>query len=301
MNVGSMSSVHRPTRAPAIRQRQFARAVLWCAAGLILALACVLLLRRLAGAFQQPLSAGSLIVAGLTMAGLAGAMRGAWRWLEKQHRAGEFRRIDAFEWLPMLAAVLLGVAVSCPASPTWALVVFWFTVCGGELAYWCPRACLRRRGSTRESFSPGDGGRETRLAGDAPQVSAPPIAEHKSALLEEVEDDEGELEILPPDVFQRITRAKAGDGSAVVYGLVRCEFAADQRQQNVHVAFCPPLTQKPHLHADQILGPKVTLKPSLVETFGACLDVRLVAPNSEPAVVQIQFYAAENSPHASAG
>ena len=113
------------------------------------------------------------------------------------------------------------------------------------------------------------------------------------------EEQEGELEILPPDICQRIIRAKAADGSVVVYGLVRCEFEADQRQQNVHVAFCPPLSRKPHLHADQILGPKATLKPSLVETFGACLEVRLADPSSAPAAVQIQFYAAEPLPHES--
>jgi hypothetical protein len=266
MTARSMNSVRWPARGTSHNRFKLARAVVWCAAGLLVALACVLLLRRLAGAFQQPLPAGGLIAAGLAVAGLAGGIRAVGHWLAKYDHAAEPRRIDACGWLPMLAAGLLGLAVSCPASPTWALVFFWVTVCGGELAYWCPRAYIGRRGTE----------------------------EHVAALREE--EEEGELETLPPDVFQRIIRAKAGDGSAVVYGLVRCEFAADQRQQNVHVAFCPPLAQKPHLHADQILGPKATLKPSLVETFGACLEVRLVAPSSEPAAVQIQFYAAEKPP-----
>ncbi|MCY2993874.1 MAG: hypothetical protein NTY19_39255 [Planctomycetota bacterium] len=295
MTARSMNSVRWPARGTSHHRFKLARGGVWCTAGLLVTLACVLLLRRLAGAFQQPLPAGGLIAAGLAVAGLAGGIRAVGHWLTKHDHAAESRRIDACGWPPMLAAGLLGLAVSGPASPTWALVFYWVTVCGGELAYWCPRVYILRHGSTRKEFSPGSNVAPAPPTDQASTASNLPTGERVAAWREE--EEEGELETLPPNVFQRIIRAKAEDGGAVVYGLVRCEFAADQRQQNVHVAFCPPLAQKPHLHADQIHGPKATLKPSLIETFGACLEVRLVTPSRDPVAVQIQFYAAEQSPH----
>jgi hypothetical protein len=121
-----------------------------------------------------------------------------------------------------------------------------------------------------------------------------PAAEFQAAdpLSEELMESD-ESDVLPPGVSQRVTRARDEHGEEVVFGLVRCEFAPGERQQNVHIAFCPPLHRVPHLSTDQIDGPAVKIKTSLVETFGAGLEVKLVSPSSQPASVQIQFYACE--------
>jgi hypothetical protein len=94
-----------------------------------------------------------------------------------------------------------------------------------------------------------------------------------------------------------MTRAREENGVEVVYGVVRCDFAAAQRQQNLHIAFCPPLERVPELTTDQIDGPIVRIKPSMVETYGAGLEVKLQAPCSEPTSVQVLFYACEKTAH----
>ncbi len=111
-------------------------------------------------------------------------------------------------------------------------------------------------------------------------------------MLEEPDEDDG-FELLSSNVSQRITRGRDENGVEAVFGVVRCDFAMGQRHQNLHIAFCPPLERAPELTTDQIDGPMAKIKPSMVEVFGAGLEVKLPAPCSEPTSVQIQFYAFE--------
>ena len=80
----------------------------------------------------------------------------------------------------------------------------------------------------------------------------------------------------------------------MIYGIIRCDFVPGQRQQNVHIAFCPPLQRAPQLSLDQVDGPTARLRPAVVEPFGAGVEVKLKAASSAPASVQIQFYACED-------
>ena len=83
----------------------------------------------------------------------------------------------------------------------------------------------------------------------------------------------------------------------MIFGIVRCDFAPGQRQQNVHIAFCPPMQRKPQLSMDQVDGPTARLRPSIVEAFGAGVEVKLKTASTGPSSVQIQFYACEVLPH----
>jgi hypothetical protein len=109
-----------------------------------------------------------------------------------------------------------------------------------------------------------------------------------------VEEDESS-EMLPEGVSQRITRAREGDGE-MIYGILRCDFAPNLRQQNIHIAFCPPLKSRPQFSVDQVDGPTARIRSTVVESYGAGMEVKLQSASSEPSSVQLQFYAYEAQP-----
>jgi hypothetical protein len=154
---------------------------------------------------------------------------------------------------------------------------------------------LRARG--RWIHRSGDNrGEETQFLADRP-VAVSPVARSAPALqLEDTtpsgDGDSGET--LPDGVSQRITRASNEQGAEMIYGIVRCDFAPHQRQQNIHIAFCPPLDSAPQLTVDQVDGPTAGIRTTVVETYGAAIEVKLKAARSDLTSVQIQFYACES-------
>jgi hypothetical protein len=106
-----------------------------------------------------------------------------------------------------------------------------------------------------------------------------------------VEGDTDEL--LAKDESQRLSRVRDSLGGEVISGLVRCSFEPGERQRDIHLAFCPPLKQIPHFSMEQVEGPPARIRTSLVESFGVGLEVKLTSLSSEPASVQIQFFACE--------
>lgn len=265
------------------------RGVLLTAATLLTALATLLAVRRIAGSLHRPLSAlGFLLVAAVLVISVALARR-AWSHAGIRD-GGASASIDMlFQSLPTLALLLVAFAVSLPRSPTVGLVAVWTLLLGSEAVGWWNWWGKRGRFPTRR--------RPT--TGNVEPLSHGHVAELPSELGGATRArDTGEEELLASGELQRITRVQEAGGE-VVYGLLRCDFSAGQRQQNVHVGFCPPLEQRPVLTADQVTGPETHIKTTLVETFGACLEVRLLASSSAPASVQIQFSAA--GPPATAG
>lgn len=175
---------------------------------------------------------------------------------------------------------------------------FWLVALAGTMAAWFPR--LR--------WSPADGGRRVdtnskaadRLGlfpADAVGTAAgDPGVDYESD--REVADTEESEQLLPEHVSQRIVRARDERGAEVVFGTVRCRFSPGQRQQSIHLAFCPPLPRLAQLETDQVAGPSVQIKTVTAETFGAGLEVKLAASSKVPTEVQIQFFAFEKSPGA---
>ena len=106
-----------------------------------------------------------------------------------------------------------------------------------------------------------------------------------------VEGDTDEL--LAKDESQRLSRVRDSLGGEIISGLVRCSFEPGERQRDIHLAFCPPLKQIPHFSMEQVEGPPARIRTSLVESFGVGLEVKLTSLSSEPASVQIQFFACE--------
>ncbi len=268
-------------------QARLIRLVLLVAAGLAALLACVLVTRRWAGALQRPLDPTGLAILTISLVGLAATARLLWR-MAQPGRGLEAGRLRIVFDVTVSAGVLgLAAAVSLPESPVAPMVVLWLMVLTEEGATWF--VALRRWITPAE---------EAPVAGQ-PESDLPPdeaVVDERQKLLsgaatDPCEDDESS-ETLPEGVTQRIIRAHEGGGE-MVYGILRCDFAPNLRQQNIHIAFCPPLKSRPQLSVDQVDGPTARIRSTVVESYGAGMEVKLQSASSEPASVQIQFYACE--------
>jgi hypothetical protein len=306
--------------------RQLLRWTLVSAVSVSAATAAFLVARRWAGADQQSLSAVSLIAAGITIAAAAACAHRVWHWSrpaptafnlrtlatgsrnrqisggselttawQDGQNSGEFcyaqlQRPTAglqpeawWDALVTLAAVCWAAALSLPGSPVAMLVLVWSLLAGSELAWWWP--AVRHAWRRPPADAPVPAGEDVLPESAVPQRAGAEAVEPAPA--EETDD----LETLPENLRQRMVRGLDERGQEIIYGAVRCDFAAGQRQQEVHLGFCPPLDQVPELSFEQIDGPPAKIHPALVQTFGVCLEIRLPAPSTEPASVQIQFYA----------
>lgn len=209
-------------------------------------------------------------------------------------RAGGCRREKyVFHAAVTLATILFASVVSIPGSPTIAMICLWVLVLGGELlGIWLPQRTSSQLSAFGWLSLVQGRASGTRGLGD-------------SEVLEQTSNARGPLSgvaqtagygDLPTGINQQLTRATAEDGSTIVFGVLRCDLHPGQRQEVVHIAFCPPLKELPQLEAIAIGGPKVTVKATLVQTFGICLEVRQEASELAPGSVQLQFRAVAPAP-----
>jgi hypothetical protein len=269
------------------------RVVLLVTAGLAAGVGLVLLTRRWSEALEQPLnSAGLLMLAGV-LGVLAVCVRVLWRIAERGQDISRPGWRYAFDTTLTVGLLGLAAAVSLPQSPVLPVAALWLVIVACEGTTWFLR--LRSDWTRRGASDP--------LGSDSPPCDAPTLGDadqgHGDVSLRPgstaVSEDEESWETLPAEVSQRITRATDEDGRELVYGIVRCEFAPQQRQQNVHLAFCPPLALRPQLSVDQVDGPTASIRSTVIETFGAGIEIKLKAARSVPTSVQIQFYACEQT------
>ncbi len=247
-----------------------------------------LLARRFDGALVKPLDAEGLIAAAVVLILLSRVAR--WRPRNtKQALFGLSRAGQVLRTLATVGLIASGVAVSLPGSPLGALALFWCLLLAAEGAQFVVRRLpggLRKAGPGTAAANQAQdlaGGRGANCA-----ISSPPPF---SLAASTIEGDDGEL--LPQNASQRLSRYQEEAGGEIVSGVVRCSFAANERQRDLHLAFCPPLKRIPQFSAEQVEGPPARIRPSLVEAFGVGLEVKLAALSSEPTSVQIQFFACE--------
>lgn len=264
---------------------------------LLLILGLWLLIRRFGGALVQPLDATGLIAAAVCLSIFSGGLR----WGRYGKTRSESRPAGTHQITGVMATVgvlACGVALSLPGSPPGPLLFFWSVVLTTEAAW---LAAGRVRGGLRSPPLPGTIGPSA--AGEAPggETAESRIACLPSFSSRTVDVEEHGGELLPPGGSQRITRSHDEAAGEIVAGVVRCDFAPHERQRDIHLAFCPPLKRIPQLSAEQVEGPPARIRVAVVETFGAGLEVKLAALNSEPTSVQIQFFACEEPPAEQAG
>ncbi|MGY8767562.1 MAG: hypothetical protein ACKVH8_03880 [Pirellulales bacterium] len=128
------------------------------------------------------------------------------------------------------------------------------------------------------------------LAKDVPSEPEPSPADENTPTWRFDEPSEPAPHILPQNVTQQLTRA-VEDGTEVLHGQVRAEFAADQRHESIHVAFCPPLDDIPEVELMQLEGPEVSVKPAVVQPHGARFDLQRSGDSTQAESVVMEFFA----------
>jgi len=274
-------TITQPTAADAEPSHPNARAqasmefLSWTAATvavLLPALAGVVLWRRLAGALQNPLPVVPLVATGVLVALLAGGVRLAWRPCFGQRPAFPIGRLVTV--LPGVALVALAFAWSLPGTSAYGLVALWAVIVLEESYSF--RGVLNRRAAAP---LPKTGGEhrplptvEARLGRAAP-VSPP------------------QLDRPVEGVLQQLTRTREADGTDRLGGWVRAPFAAGQRTESIHLAFCPAFEQAPRLEVQQRGGPAARVKTAQLLPYGARLDLKLAATAESPDWVLLEFTA----------
>ena len=224
------------------------------AAGLVV---MTLLARRAAGGLVQPLGGFSLVA--VTALGLLLATGWRWGWSVRGIKESTLSLLALA--IPGIAAFLLLCVLSLPGTANWALMLSWLAFFTGEAVWWW-QAYLSLQTPARRSVPPSVA---TVAVSEVDNVEAP----------------------LPYEVFQQITRTRAGDEERIAVSL-RVSFAAGQRVAVEHVAFCPPLRGMPRLAAELLDGLDATVSLTSVQPFGFRLEVRLNESPDEATEVLVE-------------
>lgn len=231
-----------------------------CAVVLNVTLAMVafwLWVRLLQGRLMQPLSLQQALVVALVSATLAATVR--WCWFSAAARLSWYDAL--MRWGPTAALAALAVALTLPGTPLQTLLIIWGLSGSEEFAI----ARLLR--STR---------------GEAPGEYDQPAA---------VKPHGADGPVLPPEATQRLTRSRTELGQDLLAGSLRARFAPQQRNETLHVAFCPPFARIPELQCRQVSGPTVRIKTTQVLPHGIRLELKLDAALDEEAEVIVEFSA----------
>lgn len=283
--------------------RALAASVTWAVALAALVVAVCLAARRWTGSAGTP-STSLLLGQGFVVCVLLALLH---RWCETA-ALPTTRRFAAWEQLALTGvAFVLTAAISLPAAPPLGLVVTWSLLVAHETHWWSRRRLgvwpLDRAGAATVSGTTKDAA--DRSAHSAASVSsatesapadtmattipppvrpgadrlAPPHADRDDETSDEIGEDEES--ILPAGVWQQWTRGAGEGGSEWVEVVCRVTWAMEQRQVNVHLAFCPPLREAPRVSVECLGGEPVEVTIGEARAYGVRLEVR--RPRGGPA------------------
>jgi hypothetical protein len=228
-----------------------------------------LLVRRFAGALQRPLPAETLWLTAGVASLLAIAIAGSLHCIVPAVRDGAPRK--ALASVLVLTLVLLGIAISLPASGVWGLAGFWAILSAAGCWLLTRAETAAVPGAATETLS--DARRRSVQDG---LRGAEPVG------------DEGQE--FPENVDQRWIRGRDEEGREYVEGTARVAFAAGQRTAHVHLAICPPLEHPPEVEVEQVAGPPADVQLGSTLPQGIRLDVRrLESVDSENSVLVAFF------------
>jgi hypothetical protein len=239
----------------------------------------------LAGALH-PLGSAELLATGASLAIVVAGLRFV---AQASQSAAQPALTDLLlSVLPSGSLLMLGVGLSVPGGSTWAVVAFWAMLMVEEGAWWLVFRRIGRRG--RRDLGPRqDDEAPPRLeTSDAPPEPTSHSGEVSLWADADIADSPASL---PSTVTQQLVRARLDDGAEVLSGVLRGDFAAGERSQSLHVAFCPPLERIPAVKVEQIDGPPASLKTAEVWSYGVRLDLRLPKADSEPVSVLVRLHA----------
>jgi len=264
-----MLAVERASLAddPSSVRRQFVMAIGWALAVLFSALALVLLVRRLGGAFDRPLGGLAIAFAALLTEMAAWLVRRlvlSTQYLvhSTRHLSGpQQRRLSQiFFLLPGLMAAALLASLTLRGTPVVGIIIAWLFVIAGEAAQgvFQFRPELWRHWITQPAA-----------------LSAATL----NAAAEEAE--------IPAGLVQQVTRVREGERESL-HALVRADIAGGDRLAVLHLSFCPPLAEAPELTAHAVDAENVEVRVTQAEMFGARIEVRLPREEAEPRGVMVE-------------
>ncbi len=259
-----------PGTRPSVPQAWRTAAAMTITALVALAAAFVVA-RRFAGALENPPGLPALLTTGAAIAAATAAGRSLWR------GAPPGRQGRWMAWAtrisPSLAAVALAGTLSLSTTPPAGLVALWLLLIVEEGCTWWRGSPAAMFKATFKSTSPPE----------TPAALLPP-------LVAAVSSEPGATHVLD-DVVQQWTRCRAADGSDVVTGWMRADFASGQRTTAAHVAFCPPFAEMPQLSFEQHTGPRARIKLAQLYPYGARLDVKLVEAHDQAVTLLLRLTA----------
>ena len=100
----------------------------------------------------------------------------------------------------------------------------------------------------------------------------------------------GDTDAFDEEAVQRLVRTANPEVGEIVQATYRVQFSEGQRNESVHLAFCPPLSRVPDVEVEPVDGPDATAKVALAVPHGVRLDVRLDTPTEEPTEVVIEVF-----------
>ena len=288
---GAVAHPHR-TRGLIPVERHFLTAVVGTLFALFVILSLVLLLRRLSGAFVQPLGSLTLVAVsllpGLIAAGLrcAIAVGGLPRSLvhstphELPHHVpstqypvlltlylGPTPALLVFA-IPGLAGILWLSSLTLPGTPAVGVIAAWFLLIAFEAASWLT---LYRTGHA---------------------TFLNPRTQPSSQVSTQPEEDEATIQV---GLVQHFTRVRE-EGRESIHALLRAEIAAGDRLAILHIAFCPPLDARPELTAHAMDADDAEVRITQAETFGTRLEVSVPRPVAEGRSIVVEVVGGVTSP-----
>jgi hypothetical protein len=244
------------------------RAGWWTGYSLLQVASLLVFVRRVTGSFEHAPAAGIFVMVALAAS--------AWSFVLRRTRlANGIGAANGTADMILSASLtitclLLLSALTFSRSHPGGLAAAWLGVVAAESCEWA--LWFRRRHGSADARSSAAVGERVRA----------------SMAAELTMNEEGAE--LPADVTQCTTRRRTGDGETI-YGAVRIDFAAGQRHEVVHLAFCPPLDGLPDFCIEQSEGPNAAVEVSQSAPYGARLEVKRDSPFGEPASVVLRFEA----------
>lgn len=245
---------------------RLSRWMIIAAAALLLAVALLIAQRRLAGAWTTPVGTGVLFAVAGAMVALASSIRAAAKSAFPSWPA--LPRI-ILQLLPAFAMAIAATALSLPEKAPAGVAALWAIVVLHEAA-WLAAAVRAMRGTRIAQQAARVGIHAMETATEAPSISDQDFAGH---------------------LTQQISRATDEQGAELIFGTLTATFQPAQRSNNLHIAFCPPLSGAPSLSAEQVSGPDASVSIAEVQSYGARIDLRLRRVAAETVDVQVEFSA----------
>jgi hypothetical protein len=213
-----------------------------------------LTVRRLSGAFSQPLSGGGIVAVAVVIELAAQSVR---RILTRTGYP-----LVGTQYLPLIGAlggVLALASLSLPGTPLLALIIAWLVFLASEVMSWLPYARPYLNRIVRRQLT----------------TVAPAHVEAT---------DESEI---PAGLIQQLTRVRESDRESI-HVLASAEIPAEDRLGIVHISFCPPLTSRPELTVHAVDADDVEVRLTQAEIFGARVEVRVPRTETESRQILIE-------------